>query len=392
MSIGAFLWAASYLYARFGWDLPTWLHLAVTLTTGLIILQAACEVLVTATERLAARMRWDHYVAGTLAEIVSTTPEVVVIGFVVSVSPLTAFVIALITIYNNALVFGLYSYFLPKDHKGRFVMPKPITEAGTQILIAGAALGLVLGLVMMTFSTGQHPKNSFQPFDLVVIGAILLAIFFVYVYKLVRNYAGEEEAVRETLDLSEEEIENRRNLVYRHVQESPASVILGLLLVGIGGAVLGGERIGEFAEAAIADMGLNGVLTALILAGFAGMSEYVILWQSHRKAEFGIALANAFGGITQVMFLVFPCTLLLIAFHQGVLDLDHPELPITFTFSNIFLLGFLFPTFFVLAELIEEDHTLEILDTTILVAIVALLILLLVTYGADEASLQLNSH
>lgn len=50
------------------------------------------------------------------------------------------------------------------------------------------------------------------------------------------------------------------------------------------------------------------------------------------------------------------------------------------------LLLFLFPTFFVLAELLEEDHTLGILDTTILVAIFGLLLLLLVTYGAHPAN------
>lgn len=37
----------------------------------------------------------------------------------------------------------------------------------------------------------------------------------------------------------------------------------------------------------------------MILAGFAGVSEYVISWTSHRKKEHGIALANAFDGIAQ---------------------------------------------------------------------------------------------
>ena len=40
---------------------------------GLVILQGACGALVTASERLAARLEWDHYVAGTLAEILSNT-------------------------------------------------------------------------------------------------------------------------------------------------------------------------------------------------------------------------------------------------------------------------------------------------------------------------------
>jgi hypothetical protein len=111
------------------------------------------------------------------------------------------------------------------------------------------------------------------------------------------------------------------------------------------------------------------------------MSEYVILWQSHRKQEYGIALANAFGGITQVMFLVLPFTLLCIALYQGFINPAHPELPLEFSVSNIFLLLFLFPTFYTLSSLLEEDHTLGILDTTIMTGIFLFLIIVLVSYG-----------
>jgi len=318
--------------------------------------------------------------------MLSTLPELVVIAFVVPVSPQAAFVIAVITIYNNALVFSLYSFFLPKDHKGKFLMPAPITEAGSKILIAGSALGLIIGLVMMAFSTGQHPKTSFQPHDLITLSIIFFTIFGVYLYKLVRNYASEEDSVREVLDLSDEAIEHRKSLVYQNVIRSSLPVITGLFLAGTVGAVLGGEQVAEFAEIAIKDLGLNSILTALVLAGFAGMSEYVILWQSHRKREYGIALANAFGGITQVMFLVLPFTMLSVAIYQGFIN---PHLPIQFTLSNVFLLCFLYPTFYVLVGLLEEDHTFGLLDTTIMTSIVLLLILLLVTYGAQEGSLTL---
>jgi hypothetical protein len=384
MILGYSLWAVTYVLNVSDVALPRWGTAALALITGLIILQAACEVLIAGTERLAARWEWDHYVAGTVAEVLSTVPELAVIAFVVPVSPSAAFVIALITIYNNALVFSLYSYFLPKDRQGKFVMPTPITEAGTQVLVAGAALGLTLGLVMLALSTGQHPKTSFQPHDLLIVSSILFLIFGVYVYKLVKSYAREEAAVRKTLDLSEWEIEQRRALVYRNVQKSPLPLIAWLLILGVIGAFVGGERVGTFARFSIRDLGLNNLLTALILAGFAGMSEYVILWKSHRKREYGIALANAFGGITQVMLMVLPFTLLAIAAYQGLIGPDHPELPIEFTLSNIFLLIFLFPTFFVLLELIEEDHTLGLLDTTIMTTIILLLILLLVTYGAQS--------
>jgi hypothetical protein len=389
MGLGFALWLMLYGLQIAGFALAGWLAAGLSLFVGLIILQGACEALVTASVRLAARLQWNHYVGGTVAEILSTLPELVVIAFVVPVSPLTAFVIALITIYNNALVFSLYSYFLPKDKQGKFLMPKPITEAGTQILTAGAAMGLILGLVMLAFSANPHTKSSFYTIDLVIISVILFTIFGVYLYKLVVNYASEEQAVRETLGLSQEDVEQRLALVYKNVMISPWPIIALLLVVGICGAVIGGERVAAFAKTAIKDLGINDILTALILAVFAGMSEYVILWKSHRKKEYGIALANAFGGITQVMFLVLPFTLLSIAIYQGLIMPDHPGLPIHFTLSNIFLLIFLFPTFFVLVELLKESHTLGILDTTIMTAIILLLIMLLVTYGADGAILKL---
>jgi len=389
MGLGFVLWLMLYGLQIAGFALAGWLAAGLSLFVGLIILQGACEALVTASVRLAARLQWNHYVGGTVAEILSTLPELVVIAFVVPVSPLTAFVIALITIYNNALVFSLYSYFLPKDKQGKFLMPKPITEAGTQILTAGAAMGLILGLVMLAFSANPHTKSSFYTIDLVIISVILFTIFGVYLYKLVVNYASEEQAVRETLGLSQEDVEQRLALVYKNVMISPWPIIALLLVVGICGAVIGGERVAAFAKTAIKDLGINDILTALILAVFAGMSEYVILWKSHRKKEYGIALANAFGGITQVMFLVLPFTLLSIAIYQGLIMPDHPGLPIHFTLSNIFLLIFLFPTFFVLVELLKESHTLGILDTTIMTAIILLLIMLLVTYGADGAVLKL---
>jgi len=380
--LGFSLWMLLYLLNLYDVRVPSWLHAAVALVVGLLILQAACDALVTASERLAARLEWDHYIAGTVAEILATLPELVVIAFLIPVSPLTALVIALVTIYNNALVFSIYSFFLPKNQRGRYLMPTPITGAGTQILVAGAAMGLILGLVMMAMSFSEHPKNSFAPVDLLLIGVLLLTIFTVYLYKMLRDYATEEVRVSDALELTDEQIDSRRAMVYARVHASSWPLIGGYLLVGVLGAALGGEQVAEFAEVAIEDLQLNHMVTALVLAGFAGMSEYVILWQSHRKGEYGIALANSFGGITQVMFMVLPFTLIAIGVYEGWINPAHPELPLQFSFSSMLLLLFLFPMLFVLIELLEEDHTLGVLDTTIMVAIFLLLIALLLTYGA----------
>ncbi len=381
MILGLGLWAAIVPVEALGWELPALARTASSLIIGLLILTSACDALVTAAERLAARQTWDHYVAGTLAEMLSTLPELVVICFVIPVSPLAAMVIALVTIYNNAFVFSVYSYFLPKDQKGRYLMPKAITEVGTQILIAGAGLGSVIGLVMLVLLTGAHPKQTLSVLDLTVLGTIMLAIFGVYLYMLIKGYASEEEAVRRALQLDDEQVEERREQTYDHVKKTSMANIVWLFAAGIGAAFLGGERVSEFAQTAIQELNVNPIATAIILAAFAGMSEYVILWRAHRKGQYGIALANAFGGITQVMFLVLPFTLLAIAVFEGLLGSGHSELPLTISLSNVLLFGMLFPTFYVLIGLIEEDHTLGPLDTTIMASIFLLIILILIAYG-----------
>lgn len=384
LGLGFALWTAMYVLRQTDVELPGWAHASTALIIGLIIIQGTCGALITASERLAARLEWDHYVAGTVAEILSTLPELIVIAFLIPISPLTAFVVALVTIYNNALVFSIYSFFLPRDQYGKYLMPKPITGAGTRILVAGAAIGLILGLVMMVMSFSIHPKSSFATGDLLSIGLLMLAIFAVYLYKMLRDYAKEEGQVSDALELSEIQKERRRELVYKRVHESSWALIGGYLLIGVLGAAVGGEQVAEFAQIAIRDLQLNHLVAALVLAGFAGMSEYVILWQSHRKGEFGIALANSFGGITQVMFMVLPFTLIAIACYQGWINPEHPELPLVFSFTNMLLLLFLFPMLFVLVELLKEDHTMDLLDTTIMVAIFLLLIVLLWNYGAQS--------
>ena len=379
--VGMCIWGAVVPIEWLGWHLPPLGRTLLSIVIGLLFLRSACDALVTATERLAARKSWDHYVAGTLAEIVSTLPELVVICFVIPVSPLAAMVIALVTIYNNALVFSVYSYFLPKNHKGRFLMPAAITEVGTLLLIAGAGLGSVIGLVMLVFSAGGHSKQAFSAIDLAVLALIMLGVFCVYLYRLVDSYAHEEETVREALELDSTALQKRREAVYTHVKRTSVANIVFLFIAGIVLAFLGGERVSEFAATAIRELNLSPIATAVCLAGFAGMSEYVILWRAHKRQQYGIALANAFGGITQVMFLVLPITLLAIAFYQGVMLTDHVELPISFSLSNVLLFVLLFPTFYVLIALIETDHTLGILDTVTMLAIFLLVIMILLGYG-----------
>lgn len=382
MLVGLVLWAIWSALELFAIQLPPTLRSAGSLLIGLLVLSAACDALITAAERMAARFRWDQYVAATLAEILSTLPELVAIGFVVVVSPVAALTIALVTIYNNAFVFSVYSFFLPKNQYGRYLMPRAVTEAGSQLLIAGAGIGSVIGLVMLVLAVSPVEKNAFAVGDLLMLGGVMLLIFCVYMTVLVRGYASEERQVRAALKLSDEQLEARHCRAYESVSQTSFANIVFVLLLGIGAAVLAGEQISRFAATAIGELNIGPIATAVLLAAFAGMSEYVILWRAHRKGQHRIALANAFGGITQVMFLVLPFTLIAIGSYQWFAGPVDGILPLVFSHSSILLFGLLFPTFFVLLELIQEDHTFGALDTVIMVVIVLLIITILLTYGS----------
>jgi len=146
--------------------------------------------------------------------------------------------------------------------------------------------------------------------------------------------------------------------------------------------VLGGESISAFAEDALHTLRLPAVVTGFILAFFAGISEYVIVYKAHRRGELGIALSNVFGGITQVMFLVVPFTFLIIGVFNLVTGDPRYVVPIDFTTTSIMIL--LFPLFFVLLQYIEEDHTLSNLDAAAMTGIYMLLIYMLVFTGTGE--------
>lgn len=81
------------------------------------------------------------------------------------------------------------------------------------------------------------------------------------------------------------------------------------------------------------------------------------------------------------MFLIVPFTFIAIAYYQTFVNPSHPDFPILFSVPNILLLIFLFSTLHTLASLLENDHTMGILDTTIMVALLGLLLILLVSFG-----------
>jgi hypothetical protein len=309
---------------------------------------------------------WSAYVSGTITEILATLPEVVVVLFLISVNPEMAFITVMVTLYANTLCFSLYSFFLPRNQKGKFVMPKPITEAGTQVLIAGGAYGMTIGMVMLVLRNGGSTEHihGFERFELVLLSLPLLMVFAVYISKLMQE--TQDEITEDDFCKLPNPPPSRRRLL------ASAAILFPLSLVF---TYIGGESVSHFAHAMTLEFSFSVVSTAFILAGFAGMSEYTMLYTAHRRKAYGVALANAFGGLIQVSFLLLPIVLLGIAWH-------YQNTGLLFSHTNILLLIFLFPTFYVLSGLLEEDHTFDLLDTSIMTSIVIILIYFLLRFGA----------
>jgi len=335
------------------------------LVAGLLIVQGACEAFVQGVERLGARLRWDGFISGTVGSLLSTLPEFVVIAFLVQVDPLAAFVTAAVTIFNNALVFSIYAFFLPKNRQGAFAMPRSLTIAGGEIMIAGATVTLLVGIVMLVLRVAT-PQTVLEGVDLIGIGLVLMIIYAYYVLTLVRYYAeGKDD--EESLPPDPERLGH----------DVSWHGIGAMFLLGAVGAYAAGEAIGGFAETALGRLGLPTIPTAAALALFAGVSEYIIVFKSHRRGELGIALSNAFGGLTQVMFLLLPFAMLMI----GGLGLasGHAGYAIPINEVTMLLVLLLFPLFYAMHQHMEMEGTLSNLDAASMTGIYLLLLYFLFT-------------
>jgi CRP-like cAMP-binding protein len=320
----------------------------VHLVTGLLILQGACEAFLHGCDRLGARLRWDGFISGTVGSLLSTAPEFVVIAFLVKIDPLAAVVTAIVTVFNNGLAFAVYSFFLPKDRKGIYLMPRSLTVAGGELLIAGAAISLVVGLVMVVFHLDGH-RSALGAWDLLGIGAVLILIYSFYIASLVKYYA-------EGRDDDESLPADPGGLGH----DTSIGGIARLFVAGVAGSYCGGEAIGAFAETALGRLGLPTIPTAAALAFFAGISEYIIVYKSHRRGELGIALSNVFGGISQVMFLLLPFGLLV----TGALSLytGNPIYVVPISGSTMMLFLLLFPLFYTIHQCVELEQSISNLD------------------------------
>ena len=372
MAVGFALWLLLFLHDRgMALPLPTGMVTVVRLLTGLLILQGACEAFLLGVERLGARLRWDGFIAGTIGSLLSTLPEFVVIAFLVSVDPFAAFVTGAVTVFNNALIFSLYSFFLPKDRTGAYAMPRSVTAAGGELLIAGGAIALIVGLVMIISYAGatEGVVAELDRFDVIGVATILIVTFVYYVYTLMQYYS-------EGLNDRESVPPDPRPLGY----STALPGILSMFGLGVAGAYCGGEAIGGFAESALSGLGWPAVPTAAMLAFFAGISEIIIVYKSHRRGELGVALSNAFGGLTQVMFLLLPFSLLMIGI-LGILG-GGAAYAVPINVTTMLLMVLLFPVFYALHQYLVQEKQLTNLDAVGMTGIYLLLLYFLFTSTA----------
>lgn len=363
MAAGMLIWAALQVNHIFGFvhtearQVPVAL---LQLVSGLLIIQGSCEGFLIGVERLGARLKWDGFVSGTVGSLLSTLPEFVVIAFLVLVEPLAAFVTAVVTIFNNALAFSIYSFFLPKDRKGAFAMPRSVTAAGGEILIAGGAITLIVGIVMLVARL-EGAKTTLGGADLIGIGSILMAIYAYYILTLMQYYSE-----------GKDDKESMPPDPHRLGHDTSWRGIGTMFLLGMVGAYCGGESIGAFADTALKHLGLPTIPTAAALAFFAGISEYIIVYKSHRRGELGIALSNVFGGLTQVMFLLLPFGMLVIGLAGLLGKGSHFVVPINI--ATMLLMLLLFPLFHTLHQYVEQEKALTNLDAAGMTGIYLLLL------------------
>ncbi|MEO7329600.1 MAG: hypothetical protein ABI193_13555 [Minicystis sp.] len=343
---------------------------------GLMAVFGSCEAMILCVEGLGERKKWNPFVAGTMAGLASNVPEIIMIGFVVAAEPRVAFVVSVLTLHVNALVFGVYSGLLPKDTTGHARLPEAITKLGSDLLACAAGLFLAMGSLMLTlhtFDAGDHRGEGLGAGDLTAVGVGLLFVQVVSVIELLRRFAEPDAPGSRGVEAQ---------------QGTPPSItaitIYGLL--GMGGSFVGGHAVGEFADALVKVLiarGYSEMVGAIVVSLFSGIASYLMIASAHVKGKIDIALSNVSGAVTQMPFVVFPCTLLMMAAfaqlgiiprlpHGGVLAID---------LETTSVLLFAFPTLLLLRQSISDDGMVNRLETAAMVVLFGLIIYFLAQHG-----------
>lgn len=351
--------------------LPLWLVPLLLAIGGLSVIFGSCEAMIISVEGLGLRMRWNPFVAGTMAGLASNVPEVIMIGFVVSKDPRVAFVVACLTLHVNSLIFAIYSSLLPRDTTGHSKLPDAVVKLGTDLLACAAGVFLALGLMMLAlkaFDGGDHKGEGLGASDLVVIGFALGMVQVVSVRELLKNFAAVEPGGDQAGQLM-----------------STGSIAL-YGCVGIGFAFLGGHAVGDFADALVKALTARQypeMIGAIVVSFFAGVGSLLMTATAHAKGKYDLALSNVTGAITQMPFVILPATLILMAVFSwtGVI----PRLPhgsvLAIDLETTLVVLFGFPTLLILWKSVSDDGKVNALESSVMIALFAIVIYLLAQHG-----------
>lgn len=345
---------------------------------GLITIAGACEVMIRAAGGLAGQLRWNEYVAGTIAGLASNLPEVVMLGFVVAADVRVAFVVTLLTLHINALVFSIFCVLMPRDDTGHARLPKAISKLGTDMLACASGLIIALGFLMVSmssFDAGEHAGQGLGTWDLVAIAAALLGVEVVYLITLVRRFSGTSK------ETGDDQAEGTR--------EQPSTswgATIGFGLLGAAGALVGGHAVGDFADNLVVYLrgeGVSEMIGAIVVAFLAGMASYILVTSAHVKGRTQLALSNVFGALVQVPFVILPAVLIFAAVLAGVGVV--PTLPqggiLAIDLETVSVILFAFPTLLVLWKSISDDGKVNRLETAIMLGLFGLVLYFLAMHG-----------
>lgn len=351
---------------------------ALLVIGGLITIAGSCEVMILAAGGLAGQLRWNEYVAGTVASLASNVPEVVMLGFVVAADVRVAFVVTLLALHINALVFSIFCVLMPRDTQGRARLPEAISLLGTDMLACAAGLLIALGFLMIsmsTFSAGEHAGQGLGTWDLIAIAVALFVVEAIYLVNLVRRFSGTSKETGATQAEGE---------LAQPVASWRTTIFFSLL--GAVGSLIGGHAVGDFAGHLVTYLrgaGVSEMIGAIIVSFLAGMASYILVTTAHVKGKSNLALSNVFGALVQVPFVILPAVLAFAAIlaAMGVV----PTLPqggvLAIDLETVSVILFAFPTLLILWKSINDDGSVNRLETVIMIGLFALVLYFLAVHG-----------
>ncbi|MFT4841826.1 MAG: hypothetical protein ACI8UD_001502 [Planctomycetota bacterium] len=379
---------------------PGWLSASLLALGGLAVVFGSCEAMIKCVEGVAARLRLNKFVAGTMAGLASNVPELVMLGFVIAKEPRVGFIVVAFTLHVGALTFGVYSGLLPRDKTGHAKLPEPLVKLSTDLYAGAAGVFMSMGLLMVLmflFSEGSDRKAALTSMDLYVIGGALLTVQAVAITRLVKRFSGnsasddnsasdgdskDNAAVDSAVAVDQQDAPNAP---VEHGAAPSMGNIVGYGVLGIVTAVIGGHAVGDFADILVGSLtaaGYSEMIGALILSVFATAGATAMIATAHAKGMYDIALANVSGAVTQVPFVVLPLVLILIGIFAQTGITPQPSelaLPIDLETTSVIILAF--PPMLILWKAIQDDGFVNWVETVTMVAIFGLVIYFLAAHG-----------